>query len=933
MKKHLRAAFLAALSMPMAYVAQGQTDTLLGFTSRASVWAVMADSTQLRADVYRPVLQTNVTFPVTIPAAPPLINAPISGQVTVLRAGTQYFIYPEQDDPRQLPALLLRTPYDRNSPAVVGIGTLAALLGYAGVVQDMRGRFGSQGAYIPVYSEGWNKNPYQDFANPLDVTNGTARAHQDGAESLSWLLGAARALNDTARLVNGKIGMVGPSALGIAQYLAAAAQPIDPQAPGLKCLMPIVATGEFYGSAGFQNGVFREAMLQGWLNGTLGAGLLEGVPDGSLFNTVHTPSDFGLSTIAQVQAVALDAWTTEQRAAYPDSDVRRGLDISRAPVNALGQGEAAGPFSRYRNMQVPMYHLTGWWDVFVDGQIRTFQQLRNELPASTRRFQKLVIGPWTHQTIGERSVGDLFFPPQVGDVLGINYAALETGDFSQITQLFNSEIYEWLRYFLGEPTVRLPAGDWQFVDSTVSQIQVRVPASDYDLAYLDFINFLNGGAGLPSIPIQIRLSPTSFFPPLSQTFDVPATGVSLFGDTALSVIAANTKEFDETAPEGVPAVRFYVTGPIDDGVADNASVGNYWRESADFPLTNTTPTSFFLSADGAVRESPAAVTGSQSYVHDPDAPVRTIGGGNLGLGVPQGGRLNQGPLNLADPAWAGLTLNRPDVLAYTSEVVTDSLSVVGFPQMKLFAQSLPAGAQSGQATATDFMVRVLDVYPDGREIFVTEGTVNARARAYARSVAEGQPNDALPFTNIAADSLYAYEFELLPLAYTWGQGHRLKVLISSSNWPRYQSNPNIPLVADDFFRRSPGQAFTYTFEGNTLAARTATQTVRSGGDFDTQLRLPVLGGSITSQPVAAVGLPEQYLIPYPNPVQTALYLRTNYTDLRTYTVFDQLGRLMAEGTFAGGLVVPTEGLGPGLYVLRCTTATGSTVTNRFIKAK
>ncbi len=71
---------------------------------------------------------------------------------------------------------------------------------------------------------------------------------------------------------------------------------------------------------------------------------------------------------------------------------------------------------------------------------------------------------------------------------------------------------------------------------------------------------------------------------------------------------------------------------------------------------------------------------------------------------------------------------------------------------------------------------MIDVYPDGREFFVAEGAINARARDYVRSlVGEGEdPN--IPYSNINAKEVYEYEFELLPIAYTWGKGHKLKVL-------------------------------------------------------------------------------------------------------------------------------------------------------------
>jgi predicted acyl esterase len=71
--------------------------------------------------------------------------------------------------------------------------------------------------------------------------------------------------------------------------------------------------------------------------------------------------------------------------------------------------------SRYTNIQVPVYNLTGWWDIFIDGQIQTWQYLMKYLPDSLKKYQKLLIGPWAHQTIGTRSTGDMRVLPDGRD--------------------------------------------------------------------------------------------------------------------------------------------------------------------------------------------------------------------------------------------------------------------------------------------------------------------------------------------------------------------------------------------------------------------------------------------------------------------------------------------------------------------------------------
>jgi hypothetical protein len=134
-----------------------------------------------------------------------------------------------------------------------------------------------------------------------------------------------------------------------------------------------------------------------------------------------------------------------------------------------------------------------------------------------------------------------------------------------------------------------------------------------------------------------------------------------------------------------------------------------------------------------------------------------VGGANMIVRTPDGLRDSQGQFNLVE--WAEYTMDRPGVIQFETEVLQDTLCVVGFPEATIYAKSNPSGVTSGP-TDTDFFVRVVDVYPDGRELYVVEGCVNARARNYARSIVEGQEDDNAVFiyTNIL-DAVKEGEFE------------------------------------------------------------------------------------------------------------------------------------------------------------------------------
>lgn len=93
---------------------------------------------------------------------------------------------------------MVRTPYNKNND---NTGSLMAILGYMGVVQDMRGRFSSEGVYIPMYPDGWKKTPYYSWATPLDVSsNQSANEQEDGVNSINSIANTLHWSQDTLSL-------------------------------------------------------------------------------------------------------------------------------------------------------------------------------------------------------------------------------------------------------------------------------------------------------------------------------------------------------------------------------------------------------------------------------------------------------------------------------------------------------------------------------------------------------------------------------------------------------------------------------------------------------------------------------------------------------------------------------------------------------------
>ena len=937
--------------VPFLALAQSSTiDGLEDLVERRLVMIPMSDGVRLATDIYRPVLQADLTVDgLRFDLGPLPLELP---RLTLARKGLAYVRYPRQADPLQLPLVVTRTPYNKQDPSA---GYVFGLLGYAYVNQDVRGRYASEGVYLPMYSDSWIKRPYFSGRHLLDSSpTGEANDHEDGVQTLDWLLaqlrydanGDGQVDSREPLLCNGRIGMFGASALGNTQLQAALARPVDPDAPGLKCLFPIVASAEFSQSAGHPNGAFREALIDGWLRGQIEPYPFVADGPANRRDALHTLADFGpqFGSSRAVAEAAIDFWSTVGNATDPASAFRSSMDASRAPLNATGEPDANGTVSRYRNLQVPVYHVTGWWDIFIDGQLETWQHTLAAARPELRGLQKLVIGPWAHQTIGNRSTGDMRIDPQGRDRrypesgLAIINADLDGLNLGQIAQLLTSEPAQWFQANLGIPQIVLPPADeWQPLGRLdqgpiTLRPEALLPADTVRLSFAQFFNFLNGSGGL-ELPVRIRGAEPLLNSTDVQRIPIPATGISLLGDTSRSRLEEREPVlFDARQPGGVPNVRFYVVGPVDD--PQNRRVGNYWFGSDTFPLRETRPEALYLHADGRLDGLPPRTSGQVAFVADPENPVPTHGGANMLVDVPDRSRRSQGQMDFNDPAWRAVVLDRPaaysdesgayrDLIAFTTDPLADTLSVAGIPTCTLHVRSQSIDFPDLEELNGDFVVRVLDVYPDGRELYVFEGVVNARARRYAASLAEGREDVRLSFENISRGNLYEYRFEMLPIAYTWGRGHRLKVLVSGSNWPRYQSCPNIPLASGEFFRRPRGSGRTYRWQGRDYGSQRLLHRLELAPNNLSGLTLPVLGGRVpTIRAGAAMAHGSLKLRCWPQPATDRLHVELLGGGTCRWRLHDMQGRELMAGTFAEAENLNVETLPPGLYALQVADERG-----------
>lgn len=198
---------------------------------------------------------------------------------------------------------------------------------------------------------------------------------------------------------------------------------------------------------------------------------------------------------------------------------------------------------------------------------------------------------------------------------------------------------------------------------------------------------------------------------------------------------------------------------------------NVWRDEQEWPLARTQYTPFYfnsqghantLHGDGRLLEKVQADGEADHYVYDPANPVETLGGANLVLPHYEEGPKDQRAIE-----------GREDVLVYTSEILKEDIEVTGPVKAKIWASS--------SAPDTDFVVRLVDVYPDGFAQNLTDGILRARYRNFEKT---GEVSLLNP------GEIYLFEVDLWATSNVFKRGHRIRVDVTSSNFPRWDRNPN-----------------------------------------------------------------------------------------------------------------------------------------------
>lgn len=246
-------------------------------------------------------------------------------------------------------------------------------------------------------------------------------------------------------------------------------------------------------------------------------------------------------------------------------------------------------------------------------------------------------------------------------------------------------------------------------------------------------------------------------------------------------------EFGGGVPFRTP-VRLFVMGTGDGHKTDSGQLfhGGYWRDLEDYPPPQSQETAYYLRPGGGLAaEPPTRENDSTTFEFDPRNPAPTIGGCIVGE---VSGAWNQwgGPHIWNSPAAMPLSM-RNDIVVFMTPPLERDREVVGPVTVRLWASS--------SAVDTDFTAKLIDVcppgggFPAGFDLLMGDGIIRARYRESDCEEKLMEPGEIYPFT-----------IKLDPCSNVFKKGHRIRVDISSSNFPRFDVNPNSGEPANDYRR-------------------------------------------------------------------------------------------------------------------------------------
>ncbi|MCW5879367.1 MAG: CocE/NonD family hydrolase [Anaerolineae bacterium] len=415
------------------------------------------------------------------------------------------------------PVALTRTPYGKDFASVSPIldAVRLARAGYIVVIQDVRGRFASEGGWAPMRHE-----------------------HEDGYDSVEW---AARLPN-----ADGQVGMFGASYFGFTQWAAAAEQP-----PSLKAIVPSVTWSDPLDGIAWRGGAFELGLMAHWHLNSLSLDIFQkryadASPAEMMFAAV--------SLVRTIDSLRTDGyWSLPLKDFEPLQRVNVGVPDLEVAVERPYDPDAVAYMTPRREIDrvtVPALNLGGWYDIFTQGTLQNFNALRDHGTTPPARQSRLVIGPWSHVNYGH-VIGEQDF----GFVSMLAFMNLQT-DLTGLTQRWFDH---WLKGIdtgiTQEPPVRLfIMGDNVWRDEHEWPL-ARTQYTPYYLHSHGSANTLHGNGHLSPEPPAAE-------PPDEYLYD-PANPVPTHGGALLLHPLFRPGVADQRPIEVRQDVLVYTSAPLD----------------------------------------------------------------------------------------------------------------------------------------------------------------------------------------------------------------------------------------------------------------------------------------------------------------------------------------------------------------------------------
>lgn len=292
---------------------------------------------------------------------------------------------------------------------------------------------------------------------------------------------------------------------------------------------------------------------------------------------------------------------------------------------------------------------------------------------------------------------------------------------------------------------------WKGVSVREHLKEIKIPVYSVGGWYDNFVE-----SDLDAFTIHHKISPDDriMIGPWAHVFSATFTGASFGKDALVPLRPEQLRWFDrylknQQVAEPQHPVRIFVMGI------------NKWRDEDEWPLARARGVKFYLGAHDELGDKPESHTPPDEFVYDPRNPVPTTGGAVC--------------CNPAIFPWGPLDQRkveqRRDVLTYTSTPLETPVEVTGPIKVVLFVSS--------DAPDTDFTAKLVDVFPDGTARNLTDGILRMRYRDSLEVPKLMTPGEVYKVTVDAGVTSNVF----LP-------HHRIRVEISSSNFPRFDRNPN-----------------------------------------------------------------------------------------------------------------------------------------------